>query len=246
MKRVYEGAKSVVIWLGNEDANTSAAFNHLNHLYDTLWLPSMDRHGLNQGQLSSLTSKEVPMLFAGPSDSARAWNGIEDIFKRPWWSRIWVYQEATAPAEDVSIVTCGRHTMEFTRILAVNKIVRNMVSRFESLGRLGHCSSLNAVYMDVYLELRRSYQETGKTLYLRLADLLPVLRGFAATNPRDKLYALIPTSVDGDELLDVDYGLPVEEVYTNAVLSLIREHHNLDILGHCTRPEIGSMENLPS
>lgn len=246
MKRVYEGAKSVVIWLGNEDTNTSAAFNHLNHLYDTLWLPSMERHGLNQGQLSSLTSKEVPMLFAGPSDSARAWNGIEDIFRRPWWSRIWVYQEATAPAEDVSVVTCGRHTMEFTKILAVNKMVRNMVSRFEGLGQLGHCSSLNAVYMDVYFELRRTYQETGMTLYLRLADLLPVLRGFAATNPRDKLYALIPTSIDGDELLDVDYDLPVEEVYTNAALSFIREHHNLDILGHCTRPEIGSLEGLPS
>jgi hypothetical protein len=246
MKRVYEGAESVVIWLGNEDTNTSEAFNHLNHLYDTLWLPSMDRHDLTQGPLSSLTSKQVPLLFAGPSDSARAWNGIEDIFKRPWWSRIWVYQEATAPAENGSVVICGRHTMEFTKILVVNKIVRNMISRFEGLSRLEHCNSLNAVYMDVYSELRRSYQETGTTSYLRLADLLPVLRGYAATNPRDKLYALIPTSIDGDELLDVDYELPVDEVYTNAALSLIRQHRNLDILGHCTRPEMGSMENLPS
>ena len=53
----------------------------------------------------------------------------------------------------------------------------------------------------------------------RLADLLPVLRGFAATNPRGKLNALIPTSIDGDELLDVGYDLAVEEVYTNAALS---------------------------
>jgi hypothetical protein len=35
------------------------------------------------------------------------------------------------------------------------------------------------------------------------------------------------------ELLDVDYNLPVEEVYTNAAWAFIKKNKNLDILGHC-------------
>lgn len=98
----------------------------------------------------------------------------------------------------------------------------------------------------MYSELRREYRETGKSGFLRLADLLPTLRGSVATNPRDKLYALIPTSVDGAELLDVDYGLPVHEVYTRSALSFMEKHRNLDILGHCTKPEKYSQLTLPS
>ncbi|KIW00453.1 uncharacterized protein PV09_07978 [Verruconis gallopava] len=246
MKRVYEGADSVVIWLGNEVSTTKEAFEHLSHIYDSFWLQTVVKHNRPGAQLSAITSEQVSLLFAGPSGSARAWDGIEDIFKRPWWSRIWVYQEATAPAKNGSVVICGRHTIEFTKILTVNKIVRNMISRFEGLDRLEQCNSLNAVYMHIYSELRRAYHETGTTLYLRLEDLISVLRGFDATNPRDKLYALIPTSVDGDELIDVNYELPVDEVYTNAALSIIQKHHSLDILGHCTMSETGSLENLPS
>jgi hypothetical protein len=100
--------------------------------------------------------------------------------------------------------------------------------------------------MEVYSELRREYREKGVSDCLRMADLLPTLRGFAATNPRDKLYALIPTSLDGAELLDVDYGLSVEDVYTQAALAFIRTHRNLNILGHCTKSEKGSKLALPS
>ena len=100
--------------------------------------------------------------------------------------------------------------------------------------------------MKVYTELRHEYLETGISSFLRLADLLPTLRGSVATNPRDKLYALIPTSVDGAELLDVDYGLPVHEVYTRSALSFMEKRRDLDILGHCTKPEKDSQLTLPS
>jgi hypothetical protein len=49
------------------------------------------------------------------------------------------------------------------------------------------------------------------------------LQGFAATNLRDKLYALIPTSLDGADLLHVEYELSVGEVYTRAALSFFAE-----------------------
>ena len=100
--------------------------------------------------------------------------------------------------------------------------------------------------MNDYSDLRRQYHKTGSSDYLRLADLLPALREFESTNPRDKLYALIPTSIDGGDLLDVDYSSSIEDVYINAACSILKHDGNLNFLAHCTdRPERPTLE-LPT
>jgi hypothetical protein len=247
MKRIYEDAESVVIWLGNEMPDTGAALKHLEYVYHSLWLPRLDEEESAQKALATFTSEDVPFVFPGIRDHSNSvWKGIQDMLDRPWWSRIWVYQEATAPAKNGSIVFCGPRSIDFDKILTVNKIIRYMVSRVDGLVQLESQGSLTGVYMEMYLELRRDYHQRGISPFLRLSDLLPTLRGFDATDPRDKLYALIPTSLDGAELLDVNYEQSVEEVYVNAALSLIRKHQNLDILGHCTKSEGDSSFSLPS
>jgi len=157
-----------------------------------------------------------------------------------------VYQEATAPAKRGSFVLCGPHIILFDEVLVMNKVVRHLAFSNNRVTEFKKHGSITGIFMEVYSDLRREYQEKGTSSFLRLADLLPTLRNLAATNPRDKLYALIPTSLDGAELLDVDYGLTVEEVYANAAVSFIQKHRNLDILGHCTRPEKSSQLILPS
>lgn len=134
----------------------------------------------------------------------------------------------------------------FDEVLMMNKVVRHLAFSDNRVTHFQKHGSITGIFMEVYSDLRREYQEKGTSSFLRLADLLPTLRNLAATNPRDKLYALIPTSLDGAELLDIDYGLTVEEVYTNAAVSFIQKHRNLDILGHCTQPEKSSQLMLPS
>jgi hypothetical protein len=134
----------------------------------------------------------------------------------------------------------------FDEVLMMNKVVRHLAFSDNRVTHFQKHGSSTGIFMEVYSDLRREYQEKGTSSFLRLADLLPTLRNLAATNPRDKLYALIPTSLDGAELLDIDYGLTVEEVYTNAAVSFIQKHRNLDILGHCTQPEKSSQLMLPS
>ena len=246
MKRIYEDAESVIIWLGNETPDTGAALKHVEYVYHSLWIPRLDEEESAQKALATFTSEDVPFVFPGIRDySNSVWKGFQDILDRPWWSRIWVYQEATAPAKNGSIVFCGPRSIDFDKILTVNKIIRYMISHVDGLVQLESQGNLTGVYMEMYLELRRDYHQRGISHFLRLSDLLPTLRGFDATNPRDKLYALIPTSLDGTELLDVNYEHSVEEVYVNAALPFLRKHQNLDILGHCTKSEEYSF-NLPS
>lgn len=253
MKRIYEGADQIVIWVGPEIAATKLAMVQMEILWRDVWYPRLVEHnGSTQSAVSAITADEVAKVLGDKKEdgtfelSGEVWSAVLDILKRPWWSRIWVYQEATAPARDGRFIHCGPHEIDFIVVLVANKIVRHLILGDSSLIKDHSSVGLTGVFMDVYSALRRDYHQKGTSNFLRMADLLPTLRGFAATNPRDKLYALIPTSLDGAELLDVDYSLSVEEVYTNAALSFMQKHRNLDILGHCTRPEEYSQLVLPS
>jgi hypothetical protein len=258
MKRVYEGADSIVIWLGDAIPSTPTAFDCIRHIFRNWWLPRLKREHYLHGALMSITAADATeMLPVGPRQghdedaeaSAKAkWTAIQDIFKRPWWTRIWVYQEATAPTRRGSLVFCGQHSISFNMVLVVNRIMCHLASRGNQLTQHQHLLNNTPVFMQIYLELRRRYQQLGSSHFLKLADLLSTLREFDATNARDKLYALIPTSLDGIEILDVIYSLPVEEVYTNSAWAFIQKYRNLDILGHCSAPSHNapSLFDLPS
>jgi hypothetical protein len=227
MKRVYEGASQIVIWLGDPTQNTKPAFDYFNQNYskDEELSSDMGRLRIEPERMS----KEIP---------PDALDGIKDLLARPWWTRIWVYQEATAPARRGSVVFCGTNQADFEALRACIRDLCEIDS--------GRYSNRTALIMDEYSRIRRSYNKSGTTLYLRLADLLPTLRGFQATNPRDKLYALIPTSIDGNDLLDVDYSLSVEEVYLQSTCNIIRAYKSLDFLGHCTQQDESCSLDLPT
>jgi len=247
MKRIYEGAESIVIWTGLDAKGTASAVQHIEYLYDNLWVRHRRRGRSEERTLAVTTRGDISGIIGeGQGLSDDTWAGIRDLLERPWCSRIWVYQDATAPTRHGGIVHCGPYTITFKKLLVVNKIIQHLAVSGSGFLNFPRQASLTGTFMDTYSELRCSYHLIGKSNFLRMADLLPSLRGFEATDPRDKLYALIPTSLDGFDLLDVDYSLSVREVYTNAALSFMRHHRNLDVLGHCTEPEQDFKFELPS
>ncbi|KAK0620818.1 heterokaryon incompatibility protein-domain-containing protein [Immersiella caudata] len=256
MKRVYEGSDLVLVWLGEAIDGTARTLDWMEDLFHDFWLPRLT--SLNRSvsaSLGSITDRDARrILFEVIGDEGdplgdRELQGMEHIFSNPWWSRIWVYQEATAPTKRATRVLIGKYEIPFQTILAVGEILRHLSSHghgsFFSQNP-GLANNTPVVVMQIYRELRAQYIETGTSRFLRLADLLPSLRSFDATNPRDKLYALIPTSLDGAELLHVAYDRPVEEAYAQIAWTLIQKHRSLDILGHCCRGEGNSLLKLPS
>lgn len=245
MKQVYEEADSVVIWLGETVEGTWDAFQAIAYFCRSFGLSSSEP----EKPLASIPLQWMEARFVKvENDYHHAWAGIQDLFNRPWWTRVWVYQEATAPARNGRLVLCGSHTIDFAKVLAFNAFLKDLSGRYERFAGYGLLTRESAVNMDVYSRLRQDYYKHGKSNFLRLSDLLPTLRGSGATNPRDKLYSLIPISLDGADLLDVDYSHTVEEVYTDAAISFMQKHKNLDILGHCTGTsrERDPAINLPS
>jgi len=198
MKRIYEGAEQVLIWLGDATLATGPAIDHMNRIYANWWMPRLDLAGGSpQRALAAVSAEDVTEVLDNQSRHHQLeWEGMQEIFSRPWWTRIWVYQEATSPCRRSPVVLIGPHSIPFEHVLTMNQIIRHAAWRGNSFSKFQNFTSKTSAYMQTYTGLRRRYQETGLSRFLKLADLLPALRNFDATNPRDKLYALIPTSLD--------------------------------------------------
>lgn len=174
------------------------------------------------------------------------WTDLREFFNRPWWSRIWVHQEATADCRKGPLLMCGPHTVNFDVAIHSGKIICSLMKRHSIPGELGRDT---LPYMGHYFLLRQEYNQTGTIEFLRLYDLLSALRSYEATDARDKLYALVPLSLDGADILEIDYHASTEDVYCNAATNFIRHFRTLDILTHCCKSRnlsAASLLDLPS
>ena len=63
------------------------------------------------------------------------------------------------------------------------------------------------------------------------------------TDPRDRLYGILGIMTDNQDV-NIDYSIPVEEVYRNWAVKRIQRTHHIDIFGACA--DSGRFGQLPS
>jgi hypothetical protein len=260
MKQIYESATRVVIWLGWESEDSCWAVQVLEQLYEEFWLPRKEALGE-----SAFSPDDVPIImeilegrkttkkeceltkerYDPPQPYDRALNGMQELFHRTFWSRTWVQQEATAPAEHRTI-KCGRHIIDIEVLLAGNKIVSELAFGPLQVSKLQKYSRSELTYIEELLIIRRQHQANHTSYFLNLSTLLSMTKHLEASDSRDKLYSLIPMSLDGNEMIYVDYNSPVEDVYRNAAIAFIQKTRSLDILGHCHPNTAEDALRLPS
>ncbi|KAK3360686.1 heterokaryon incompatibility protein-domain-containing protein [Lasiosphaeria hispida] len=149
---------------------------------------------------------------------------------RPWWSRIWTVQECILPP--VCVLLYGPVSMPWDAVLTG-------LLRFQQ-HRDTCCAAVPGVrdMLNLPVEAARDLHSLRhNTAPVPLARLLPTFRHRGATDPRDKIYALLPlvTQWYGATPLAPDYTKLVGDVYTEAVLHIARAGRSLDAL--CRPPE---------
>jgi hypothetical protein len=198
MRTIYERAENVVVWLGKSFLRTCSAFALLENLY---------QHLLDTDYIANALKTE--------------WDSLEELkrlFKEDYWYRIWVVQEVKA-ARYVT-VQCGRYTIAWTKLKAVQEMLFSghrkyivQVSHEEpKLFQLDACITHRGV---------KALETPGDGPHSDLPDLYTILYSFSfkrATNPRDRIYALVGlTTARDDPRYVIDYSAPVRRVYTDCV-----------------------------
>ena len=134
--------------------------------------------------------------------------GVEDACERPYWHRLWVFQELKS-AKDITIM-CGSHELRWNNF---KDILDRATTRIDFMERgtvqeqdpdmrwmSGH-TKLSAATRMIYL--CRDTAPTSLWLLLQLTSHLDCY------DPRDKVYTLLSMAKTGSEGIDPDYEIPL-------------------------------------
>lgn len=176
MKQIYEEATNVVVWLGAGSVETKKAFEFLD------WIDHQ-------------VSSRWP--FSQPSRDPQTWNACPDeelaavsaLIGRPWFRRVWIIQEVLAATGSVSSniwLYCGKQA----------RLWDNFMSAFEAMAQ--------SQVLDILLKTNEIYTAINQLAFftsvlageIELTSLVSEARRAEATDPRDKVYALLSLAKD--------------------------------------------------
>ncbi|KAF5844197.1 hypothetical protein GGP41_004962 [Bipolaris sorokiniana] len=154
----------------------------------------------------------------------------------PWWSRIWVIQEVALPPQVVILYgTISAPWTMFAKAAKEYQIHSSSCCRefLQNLPRDEEAVVHNSFEtMSKVEDLRQRYHtHQSETAYLGLLELLRLFRDKKASDPKDKVFALLSMAefVPGREPLTPDYSLSEKEVYRQATLESIYSTRSLSV-----------------
>lgn len=216
MGEIYTRTEQVLIWLGEEDVETDLAFT---------FLETLDTRLLEDENFSSFVRSS--------HRDAPEWTALRNVVQRPWFNRLWVFQELVLASEAQFL--CGSYAVSAQKFGAICLFVtgadRDSDYRDETSGY--HLDASNRLIgLRVWLLWAHRDQDewTRRTAekHFQLMTLLKATRDREATEPSDKVFALLGLANDAD-LIGVrpDYRLHFRQVFALTMRSLINHRRDL-------------------
>lgn len=243
MDDIYRNAAKVVVWLGPETNTSSEAFDWLagwGALRQSYSISSskqqdqaVDTAGTTPGSGLASPAENPPTKDFSRSQWDHILHGlpiepIRKLFQRPWWQRIWVIQEV-AHASKVEVL-CGYRSMDWAILCqGISILSAFSMSSSNSPGLVPdqrlHSIFTNFIPIHSICGTREGSQN--------LLDLLEGTADYKATDPRDKIFALLsllPEGSDEKRLIVPDYSMDLSHLQISVTRHLLELSRKLDVL----------------
>lgn len=253
MSTIFGSAQSVFVWLGPDEDGGASALEALDRVGEATWQqPALfyqqGRYWIARFAKSPVTynppvTHEIleSLLSRYPvddsSNAAIPYEKTRILLERSWWSRIWVLQEIASPILNEPydpemqggsvIFACGSSRSNLKHVAAALTLVR-----LSDIAKSGYLHMAHDFFVPPWLNCRAFDMISVRVWMNRvpLLHLLSALTGFEvprerleATDPRDRVFALLNICSDSKELGIVpDYTKTPAEVYTEAAATMIR------------------------
>ncbi|TVY27678.1 Heterokaryon incompatibility protein 6,OR allele [Lachnellula hyalina] len=198
MQEIYASCSECLIWLGKSTPEGETAFDAIPRIRRNLQLYDASRVWDMEG---------IGLKSPGTIDSS-LWKGLTDIFSRPWFKRIWTFQEAVIPPE--IFLLFGDRVLAFDDIVP---LADPLLTHFTSLqyfhandGSLKGQSLWVAFVKTMHIHKSRTSGSRFQNCFNTLR-MLYFTRPWHSTNPLDKIYGLLGlTDPSLPMFLTVDYS----------------------------------------
>ncbi|KAF2731891.1 hypothetical protein EJ04DRAFT_497869 [Polyplosphaeria fusca] len=262
MRDIYKAAEEVVLWLGPSTPQTDCTLQQVRKLGDKLvnlnmWSLNWSNPNMWADRPTGLTDEEV-RLRSGVMEIVHQhleeirdgghpfWWIMSDLRTRSWFKRVWCIQECANAR--TAIFRCGREGVEFTRFWATACYVRlfESIASHHPAAQEGDSfwkmewltNAMVAAFPTDLISIRRQTLLSGTYNLRTLLHMTNVVessteRRIEATDPRDRVYALLGIASDPAATdIIADYNVSCESVYITTAHALIRHGHD-DILSLC-------------
>jgi hypothetical protein len=264
MPLIYKSGTRVFMWIGKETAKTAKALEMMDKLGVLLNLVKERHDAAHPGgdfvnltlsswnALTKLVGEDVPVDF----NDKDSWDALNDLFSRTYFERTWIVQEVILSWN--ATVVCG--TRQFSWLDLRNAVLCTMTCPCLPIVRqnqtLSYFQLMALAEFHVGLPAFKGGLRKG-IRKLELITLLKYLRWSRCRDPRDQIYGVMGMAaypygaIGRSDPVDVklsppDYSKPVEEVYQETTVALIKEYRNLEILFHIGVPSMRTHSHMPS
>ncbi|KAF5661556.1 het-domain-containing protein [Fusarium circinatum] len=224
MRKIYEKAKTVLIWLGPDtpENDVQTAINSIRIISEFLCQKlGISTNGLStRGNVYHEVVYQNRSLIPLPNEieaiTKDMWKSLVWLYSHSYFTRVWVIQEINA--NQSRLVHCGHSTVEWDQVELVAGYIIMEPAFSKAYG---------------FTDTKCWWAATATTERLRKPKnwlyMLYLSSNFASTDPRDMIYGLhgLMSITRGSELLYPDYDKSTVEVYMDSVAAA----HRSPILG---------------
>lgn len=249
MNEIYGKTHRNLIWLGESDNEISErALSSIANILEEIKIETNDFHDF----VTQIYADGYNFVFSETAMSAQIdWPAVLDYFSSPWFTRLWIVQEAAL--SDQSICYRGPTELPLENVLMAAYWIMH---KYTSLSRLDRCRGVECAGV-IFMYAHRRYGRHNILLNagLRattLSLLLVSLTDFDSHDPRDHVFGMLGLyqkymmTTDIPPCLRPNYHAAISEVFRNAARLVMREDCNLDILFEVNRRPSRDPNGIPS
>lgn len=262
MREIYTRASLVISWLGPAQDNSDTAMSWISlhgglaarleigktrelRLQSVLEAYESSTRACLSQPLQDFATGLTQSLSTEAGTPTHVTTALSYLCDRAYWSRIWIVQEVVSASE--LLFMCGNKTVSEDEMNYALRLLRNVDIHTQS--RRGSDTSVGESFSAVSHSVSTSKQISLMkirriSVATPLIHLLRTFRHLEATDPRDKLFALLGIASDTQELdIHPDYRKSWREVYTNLTRKLV-QHGYFEVLTICEATN--QLQNLQS
>ena len=211
MGEIYKSSSRVLVWLGPEMSASSAVIQFLNVLSCQISVDWATREISSRPGAVEDWEEMVHSFY----NSRNFVDGLTQLVTRPWFKRLWVWQEIRA--KDNALVMCS-----YDRIL------------WQDLRSAAHTLLYSGQRGSLYGPLIFLRDMADRGIGTRLETCTYVTRRCICADPRDRIFALKSLlDPSASDAIKPDYEKSTSEVYKDVVVEYALNLGRLDLLRMC-------------
>ncbi|KAI0195469.1 hypothetical protein F4808DRAFT_452851 [Astrocystis sublimbata] len=229
MHHIYRRARLTLVWLGPPDEHASAAMEFAATLDAKTYVEEFSkcRYGNDWDMFAEKSYFFDPSFRPGEEDVGESQElaiAIVEFLNRPWFSRVWIQQEASlSPHVQVN---CGPNTVEWDTLFALAWIMcprytetwPDHVQKYLSR-TLYNTQAVRLIQQARHCHLADVYGQSDYSLSIE--GFVETVHRYGATNPRDRMYAMGNMVDDSHKWFEIDYKIPWESLYADVARRFI-------------------------